>query len=392
VKIAIIVDKCAPFFTGGYENRYWNIATRLAVDHDVRVFTSLHQNSLTLSRVQFIRSNLPGSRRTTDVDRSLWHSAAFAVQLVRSPFDQWLPDVVIVESIPFIHLAPMSRWIRNSGSLIVLNVNEAWFEYPYFPGLLSTPSRLAIRHLLHTGLAFSDLIITISRPTAESLRTNYGVRDVTVVPMGVDITQLPDCRPGPQDNRRLDFVTVGRVVPIKRQLDLLRALALLRDRYQWNGRAAIVGDGPLMPKLERASRELSLDANLTFFGKLSDKDKFRVLRDSRTFVLCSEREGFSLSTLEAQACGVAVVVAKPRGKDVFGVSDLVKDGETGLLYRAGSVDELARGLARLERDEALRSRLASNGWQQSMSYDWNRIVRNFEQLLIARWSNSTRRP
>lgn len=382
MKIAFIVDKCSPRFTGGYESRVLNLAKQLARRHEVRVFTSLEGDTAQHDGIQFVRSNLPTSRSVNQFDRSLAHSAAFAIQLLKSPFGSWAPDIVIVESIPFLQLATMGRWIRKLRSVVLLNVNEAWFDYAYFRGLLAIPSRLAVRHLLRTGLEFADRVMTISWTTARSLKSNYGMSDVSVVPMGLEAPNLPPSGIPEMTSRQFDFVTVGRIVSIKRQSDFVEALALLKQRTGWEGQAAVVGEGPMRKQLIELTRSRGLSTQVRFTGYLDEDAKFRTLLDSKTFVLCSEREGFSLATLEAQACGLAAVVAEPANADVFGASDLVTDGVTGITYPLGNVSFLADRLAHLLKDTELHQRVASTGLQQSSTYSWDRIVSTLESELF----------
>ncbi|MGC2204960.1 MAG: glycosyltransferase family 4 protein [Thermoplasmata archaeon] len=385
--MAFVADKCSPYFVGGYESRVLNIAKRLSKRHEVRVYTSLDVDEAIAEGVRFVRGTLPAIRRAPRESRNLGHSAAYSLQLLKSPFGHWNPDVVVIEAIPFAHLVSMERWIRSTGSLVVLNVNEAWFDYPYFPGALAVPSKWVLRHLLKTGIGFSDLVVTISQATARSLRTNYGVRDAVVVPMGLDDSWLTTGSVPEMRTRTLDFLTVGRAVTIKRQEEFLAALALLRRVRGWEGQAGMIGDGPRLAHLRRLARSLGLESQLTFFGHIPEEEKFRLLHDSQAFVLCSEREGFSLATLEAQASHTAVVVAQPQGTDVFGVADLVTDGATGLLYPGGDVSRLAESLDRVAHDHSLRRRLAENAYRQATGYDWDTIVSSLETVLLERLSS-----
>ena len=128
-RIAILVDKSAPFYVGGYEDRYWNIGTRLVESCDVRVYTSLPTRQETVAGVEFHRLS-PSSMQTRNAgSRSPLHSLAFSVGTARNPFANWRPDVVLVEAIPYVHLPILSRWIRDADYLRVLNVNEAWWNY-----------------------------------------------------------------------------------------------------------------------------------------------------------------------------------------------------------------------------------------------------------------------
>jgi glycosyltransferase involved in cell wall biosynthesis len=383
MRCAFIVDKCFPFFKGGYEDRYYNLAKRLALHHDVRMFTSLDQAEATIEGVRYVRATLPPARRSRPHDRTLLHSAAYALQLTRRPFGDWSPDVVIVEAIPFLHLRALAGWLGRERALVVLNVNEAWSSYHYARGALAVPSGAAIRYLLRRGLDFSDVVVTISNSTAHTLRCDFHVEDPVVVPMGLDHERIMTAQALESDSRPIDFVCVGRAVSIKRQGDFLLALSRLKSLYHWSGRAAIVGDGPLSSDLERKSVALGLDSNVEFLRGLDDSQKFKVLQQSRVFVLCSEREGFSLSTLEAQASGAIVVAARPASADVFGVSDLISDGETGLLYPAGNINSLEAQLQRVLSDPLLRRRLAGAALVHAEGYDWDPIVAKFESTLLS---------
>jgi glycosyltransferase involved in cell wall biosynthesis len=382
MRIAFVVDKCSPIFTGGYEARYLSLAKRLAARNEVRIYTSMETDRMFIESVEFVRSNLPSSRGISRSNRSLPHSLDYSLMMLKCPFGDWSPDVVVIEAIPFLHLETMRRWIRRLGSVIILNVNEAWVDYQYLPGILSTPSKLAIRHLLQTGFSFSDLVITISENTARSLRTHFAVSAVSVVPVGLDSTWLEPSPNSGRNSRRIDFVMVGRVVKIKRHEDFLHALAILQKTIGWDGKAVVIGEGPLLSRLRRLSQELGLADNLELLGEVDETTKINVLHDASIFVLCSEREGFSIATLEAQASGAATVVAEPRSLDVFGVSDIVRDYETGLTYPVGDCEMLAATLARLLLDGTLRTSIGERGQAQAKSYSWNKIAEDFERQLV----------
>ena len=81
---------------------------------------------------------------------------------------------------------------------------------------------------------------------------------------------------------------------------------------------------------------------------------------SDVFCLPSYREGFGLVLIEAGAVGLPVVASR-----IYGITDAVVDGETGLLHQPGNVDELAAKLDILIMDAALRSALGAAGKARS---------------------------
>ena len=66
----------------------------------------------------------------------------------------------------------------------------------------------------------------------------------------------------------------------------------------------------------------------------------------------SYREGFGQVIVEAGACGVPSVASR-----IYGVTDSVSDGETGMLFKAGDIDELTKALLTLIKDSSLRLKL-----------------------------------
>ena len=85
-------------------------------------------------------------------------------------------------------------------------------------------------------------------------------------------------------------------------------------------------------------------------GHTSSPDLY--LAASDIFVLPSHREGFGSSVIEAGACGIPAVASR-----IYGLTDAVVHGRTGLLVTRGDVGELARAMERLGKDRKLRLRM-----------------------------------
>jgi glycosyltransferase involved in cell wall biosynthesis len=79
------------------------------------------------------------------------------------------------------------------------------------------------------------------------------------------------------------------------------------------------------------------------------------MRASDILILPSYTEGLPLVLLEAMSQGLAVIAS-----DVGGISEIVRDGETGLLFEAGNAVALADAITKLSADEQLRNILSEN--------------------------------
>ena len=101
----------------------------------------------------------------------------------------------------------------------------------------------------------------------------------------------------------------------------------------------LAGSGSLRVYLEKEARKLGIDERVYFVGHLDDTLPF--YRAIDLFCLPSLNEGLPLSPLEAQACGVPVIVT-----DVGGCNSIVCP-DSGELVKAGNVQELTNALLRL---------------------------------------------
>lgn len=383
MKLAIISDKISPFFTGGYEIRLGEFARRLAAAHEVHVYTSLPSRQLERDGV-FFHSIVPTwIKNDRSGGRSPTHSIAFTAALLRCPFAGFSPDVTLVESIPYLHLVSMARWAKRSDSSFLVDVDEVWTDYRR-PGLTNSSlvGQVSLK-CMSKSTDWAEGQVAISGPTARTLHRQLGKHSSPprVIPLGYEprlpAEQLERLRASPE----YDIVSVGRLVGPKRHSDLVRALGLLSDQHGWKGRAAILGSGPLLGQLRAMVRDLKLTHQVDLPGFVPEPVKERILASSRVFVLPSEREGFSLATLEAMASGCVPIVARPESDDVFGVSDLVVDGVSGRVYPVGEWRSLGRMVDETLSNVSLLERLGGGAVTVARRYRWSVVLPALEQAL-----------
>jgi L-malate glycosyltransferase len=127
--------------------------------------------------------------------------------------------------------------------------------------------------------------------------------------------------------------------PVKRQEDLLLALAMLR-REGTPLHAFLVGDGPRRPELERRAAELGVADRAHFLGHRRDVPA--LYARATLGVLCSTAEGMSNAVMEGMAAGLPMVVTA-----VGGNTDLIADGERGRVVEPRRPSLLAQALREL---------------------------------------------
>ena len=382
LKICFLVDKSGPFYLGGYEKRVWMLSSSLSSKADVRVYTTCEQSS-SRDRVRFEKICTPAFQPYSLYKRSMIHDAIYSISLHKNPFTDWVPDVLYVEAAPFGHLPFLLRWALPNNVLKLLNVNEAWVTYPYKRGITGNAFNKTLRHLLRLGTKWADVVICVATPTATALRESFRKEAVEVVPSGVNLSQTQVYTVKSGSSKKYDFVTMGRCVPIKRQIDFVRAVGSLRRKSGWNAKCLVIGDGPELPSLKQEAKALGVDQNFAFPGYVDEDMLLEMLSTARVFVLPSEREGFSLATLEAQALGLPAIVARPLQPEVFGVSDIVKHGINGLYFDQGNLEELCQRMVQIHDSPSLRQRLGAASLVMAQKFDWNTISDDFISMCRA---------
>ena len=268
-------------------------------------------------------------------------------------------------------------------------------KLPFYGPLYSPFPVLAIAHHLFGATAFrqvnpaiatvtyvSELLIpsiyrdvpiaAVSPSTRDDLiARGIAPEHIRLVPNGVDRAQYhPDeSEPGPV------ILSLGRVEPYKRIDVIVSALPRIRAAVP-DARLVIVGRGSATAVLERQVASLGLRDAVTFRGFVDEGEKVAVYRAARVFVNPSEKEGWGLTVLEANACGVPAVAS-----DVPGLRDAVRHDETGLLVPYGDVGAFADAIVRILRDQATWRRLRAGALEWSVRFSWDAVTDDIEAMV-----------
>lgn len=193
-----------------------------------------------------------------------------------------------------------------------------------------------------------------------------------IITNGIGRQYVPAPRKHPRNTIKLIFL--GRLVPRKGALILLRAVSKLITRYP-NLRLTIVGSGPELSETIKRAHELDLDRVVDFTGELRGGEKIRQLQNADIFCAPYKNEAFGMAILEAMACGVPVCGFWEAGYDVF-LADYPE--RFGLFRKRKSAAELVQAISYLIERPELRARLSEIGRTIASHFDWKTVASDTE--------------
>lgn len=397
--------------SGSLEIWTWEVARRLARQHDVTILAS--------------RSELTEDTTSEGVRyRFLPHGLDAELARLARPIWRLLPA-----DRPFFSSAlhPLAYWIRaglelRRGGFDAAHVFNYSQALPIL-GRLAPQAKLVLHmqcewlaqlsaRMLHPRLARAHAVLGCSTSVTEGGRARFPAlsdRFHTVF-NGVDLHATGESRePAPTPHRLL---YVGRISPEKGLhvlVDAFAELAATRPEL----RLRLVGEEAVVPLemivalagdprvqalrefypgsyrealLRRLPRELR--GRVTFAGQLPYGEVAECYRNADIFVLPSLVEAFGMPLAEALAAGVPAVASRTGG-----IVDIVEHETTGLLVEPGDAGALTAAIGRLLEDSELRTRLAAAGREKARSsFGWDAIAEAFLVHLEAGVADKDRSP
>ena len=248
------------------------------------------------------------------------------------------------------------------------------------------PLRLSTKHgfnwfresrffaLADRGVAsFVHVHIAISRGLARYLAEKEGFdeREFEIVHYGIRAQD----EPAPRGDGTPRLLCIGRLIPVKGHLVLLRALARARTRIP-DLRLDLAGHGPLEPALRAYVRELRLGDAVRFLGFVSPVQ--RAIEEAGIVVVPSLGEGFGMVALEAME-RVRPVIAS----DVGGLPEIVEHGVSGLVVPAGDAEALADAIVSLAGDPERAESMGRSGRARALeAFRQERCTDSTERLYL----------
>lgn len=211
--------------------------------------------------------------------------------------------------------------------------------------------------------------IAVSATVASMIESRYQVPGVSVIENGVNVNELDN----QTDKNWGKIIYIGRIEPHKRVDELITRIGRL-EKVELE----VIGAGSQLNHIRHVASSFS---NVKVTGHLPRSEVVDKLKRSWLFAMPSNREGFSIASLEAMAAYVPVITIK--GQYNLAANEVIRDGRNGII--AKSFDDMTSRIEMLYKDETTWKNLSRNAHEFSLKYDWEVITERLSKILSSSW-------
>lgn len=392
--LVVIFEELVPISGGGTPRTFNTVRALSERGHEVHVAASFGVSEAEAKRELGAAGVLPlaGVSRM-DPGKMRKYALTYPINILRVAAYAWRlgPDLILTHNTAAGFAALLGKLLRPK-TVTVCDLTDLLFEYlddyaAYPRGRWLKLAASVGRWMERTGVRRSDRIITISGAMRDILTRDYGARPdrVDIVHDGVDtrIFHRQDAAElRSQHALGADHVLIfhGVIDPQDGPELLIEAAPTILDQHP-RTRFWMVGDGTAVPDLKARAEAAGLADRFFFSGWVRQADVARYISASDLGLVIlpdvlSARGRVTLKEFEYWACGLAVVA--PR---LPALQEVIEEGKTGLFYRPGDAEDLARKVEALIADPALSRKLAENGAALVESkYRWEDLADQFVKL------------
>ncbi len=206
---------------------------------------------------------------------------------------------------------------------------------------------------------------------------------INVIRYGLDAAMIKPM--GWEERKKLSpsLVFLGRLTQKKHPVALLYSVAEIKKQFPGIV-LHIIGDGPLKQEVQQSIISLGLDKNVVMHGSLPREKSFPILNAAWIYMqhsvtaISGDQEGFAISLAEAAAHGLPVVSTLHNG-----ITEQVKEGETGYLVQEHDYEAMAEKVVMLLKDTSLAEKLGEAGRKHILVMcDQTDRVASIKELLL----------
>ncbi|MBW2965913.1 glycosyltransferase [Candidatus Woesearchaeota archaeon] len=228
----------------------------------------------------------------------------------------------------------------------------------------------------------ADRVIVPSKFAAKLAKEYELEKNPIVISNGIDIKKFNNRINPAQFKRKYKLkneniiLFVGRLMSEKNVASLLSTMPLVIKQLP-NTKLVIVGDGPQKTELKKLAKELKIQKNSIFTGRIKEDLLRQAYAASDIFVLPSIVELQGIVLLEAMACGIPIMAAKTK---TSAASELIKEGKNGLTFNPYNKKELAKKILKILTNKQLKDKMSKQSINKVKEHSIEKSIDKLESL------------
>ncbi|MGZ7108973.1 MAG: glycosyltransferase family 4 protein [Methanobacterium sp.] len=199
---------------------------------------------------------------------------------------------------------------------------------------------------------------------------------VHVVPDGIEIEKTKVINNIDTNNtmeNEIDIFLISRLVELKGIDILIEAVSFLKNKFS-NLKVCIAGTGPSLNQLKNLTKELGLEDNVSFFGFVSEQEKYQYYKSSKIVVVPSRWDCSPIGIFEGLGAGKPVIASNNTN------SEILEDGINGLIFESENIQDLVSKIELLLEDHELREKMGEEALKKAKHYSWNNIAKKYQEV------------
>lgn len=256
----------------------------------------------------------------------------------------------------------IARSVYQSPLIVMVH---SYMTHLYFP---------KARFLAHTIYSKAVKIITVSKKIEEKVRASYPYQHLQTIYNPVDFEAIEKESKVPVD------IENGYILAVGRMNDEVKQFSKLIDSYaqsalpRQNIPLVFLGDGDLRESYEAKARQLGLEKQIIFKGKVAHP--YAYMKQAKCMVLCSKNEGFPTVLIESLACGTPVVAFDC----LSGPNEIIIPDENGILVEDQNFKALSTALEKMVSHTDFYLHCRQNAKQSVEGFSLEKIGSQWVQL------------
>ena len=224
-------------------------------------------------------------------------------------------------------------------------------------------------------------VVALNSLDYKTLSEVYGDKNTVLIPNGVDSTNSEK-----YDKKFIESIgikpenkvilSLGRLEDTQKGFSFgIKAMALLKDKYP-NIIYIIAGKGPDMEMYKKLISKYNLEGKVKLLGYVTYEQKYSLFRRADIILQPSEREIFSIFTLEVMHFGKPIITTKNEGS-----IDIIKDGYNGFFAERNEKDIADKVHKVLSLDKPKFAEIRKNSFSTAKLFSVERMIKRYKNTI-----------